>query len=164
MEKKEKKICPDFLYDGLGFPIHLINVPMIKTRDEWTPDINYNELQKAVLIELAKKDASLTGNEVRFIRKYFRKTLEAFGKEFGVSHVAVMDWEKEGDKLIKINPATEKCIRLFIIDSLQVGDHKFRESYHEIEIKKLAQQQKKKRKFRLVPLTFDVRRRILASC
>jgi len=71
----ERKICEQFLYQGLGFPIHLLNVPMIKTRGKWTPDIDYNKLQKAILNALVKKQSSLTGNEIRFIRKYFRKTL-----------------------------------------------------------------------------------------
>src|SRR3989344_6858416 len=107
----KKKLKQHFLYEGLGFPIHLLNVPMIKTRGEWTPDVNYDHLQKAILNALAEKPISLTGGEIHFIRKYFRKTLEAFGQEFGVSHVAVMDWEKQENKPVKMNPATEKCIR-----------------------------------------------------
>lgn len=156
----EQKIVEEFLYEGLGFPIHLLNVPMMKTRGEWTPNIDYNEFQKAVLIELAKKSSPLTGNEIRFVRKYFRKTLESFGQEFGVTHVAVIDWEKEENNPVKINPATEKCIRLFILEELHVGDHKFRENYHKVEIKKLALQQKSKKKVHFIPLTFDAQQSI----
>lgn len=151
----ERTTIDHFFYEGLGFPIQLINVPMMKTRGEWTPDIDYNHLQKAVLIALASKPSSLTGNEVRFIRKYFRKTLEAFGLEFGVSHAAVIDWEKEENNPVKINPATEKCIRLFIIDELDLGDLKFRKNYHEVEIKKLAEQQKSNKKVQFEPMTLD---------
>jgi len=158
----DRKIIDHFFYEGLGFPIHLLNVPMMKTRGEWTPDLDYNQLQKAVLVALATKPFSLTGNEIRFIRKHFRRTLEAFGQEFGVSHVAVMDWEKEKNNPVKINPATEKCVRLFIIDELHVGDHKFRESYHQVEIKKLAQLQKSKRKLHYEPLTFDAEQAMIA--
>lgn len=159
----ERKIKKCFLYEGLGFPLHLINVPIIKTRGEWTPDIDFNQLQKSVLLALAKKTISLTGNEIKFIRKYFRKTLEAFGQEFGVSHAAVIDWEKEENKTVKINPATEKCIRLFILDSLHVADHQFRESYHDVQIKKLAEQQKKdKKKLHFEPMTFDGQQQLLS--
>jgi DNA-binding transcriptional regulator YiaG len=161
----ERKITEYFLYEGLGFPILLRNLPMIKTRGEWIPDIDYNKLQKAVLIELAKKPTSLSGNEIKFIRKYFRKTLEAFGLEFGVSHVAVMDWENKKNQSVKINPATEKCIRLFIMDSLFVADEKFREGYHYIEIKKLAEQQKVKTKaFKNEPLILDASLKTLIAC
>ena len=158
----EKKVIPHYVYEGFGFPIDLINVPMIKTRGEWIPDIEYNKLRKALLLALVEKPSSLTGNEVRFIRKYFRKTLEAFGQEFGVSHAAVIDWEKTENHPIKINPATEKCVRLFIVDALNVGDHKFRESYHDVKIEKLAAQQKSKRKAHFEPLTFDAQHALRA--
>lgn len=159
----ESKIEEYVLYEGLGFPIVLRHVPMMKTRGEWTPDIDYNKLQKSLLIALAKKSSSLTGNEIRFIRKYFRKTLESFGQEFGVSHVAVIDWENQENKPVRMNPATEKCIRLFIVDELHVGDHKFRQSYHEVEIKTLAKQQKSKRKLSFQPLSFNAEQLLQAS-
>lgn len=154
----EQKVQKKYIYEGFCFPVLLTNVPMIKTRGEWTPDIDYNKLQKTVLIALATKPTCLTGNEIKFIRKFFRKTLEAFGLEFGVSHVAVIDWEVEKDSPAKMNPATEKCMRLFILDSLIKPDKKFREGYHVVEIKKLAEQQKtkKKEKYRYSPFKFDI--------
>ena len=158
----ERKVQKKFTYDGLGFPIHLVNAPMMKSRGEWTLDVDYNQLQKAVLIALATKSTSLTGNEMRFIRKYFKKTLASFGQEFGVSHVAVIDWEKAENNPAKINPATEKCVRLFIMDGLDVGDHQFRESYHEVKIMNLAQQQKTKKKHPFEPLTFDAQQELSA--
>lgn len=97
----KRKTQDHFVYEGLGFTIHLLNVPMIKTRNEWTPDIDYNRLQKAVLLSLATKPANLTGNEISYVRKYFKRTLEAFGLEFGVSHAAVIDWEKEKTTQLK---------------------------------------------------------------
>jgi len=152
----EKRIRKHFLYEGFGFPVHLINAPMMKARGIWVLDINFNQLMKAVLLALATKAFSLTGTEIRYIRKYFRMTLEVFGKEFGVSHAAVIDWEKEENNSVKMNPATEKCIRLFALDSLLLGDHAFRKSYHKIDIKHLAEQQKiKKRKSSIEPLTLD---------
>ena len=36
-----------FLYEGLGFPIELINVRLVKKRGVWTPAINYNKLDLA---------------------------------------------------------------------------------------------------------------------
>lgn len=131
-----------FLYEGLGFPVMLVNVPMILSRGEWTPNVDYNKLQKHVLLELALKKTSLTGNELKFIRKYFRKTLADFGEEFGVTHVAVIEWEKNENNSIKMNLATEKCIRLFIIDKLVVEDHEFRELFHGLNIHSLAKGQR----------------------
>lgn len=154
----ERKIQKTFIYEGFGFPIQLIDVPMLKTRGEWTPDINYNLLQEAIVRALAVKPFCLTGNEIKFIRKYFKLTLKAFANEFGVTHPAVMDWEKTGDNQVKINPATEKCIRLFISDTLVARDKLFREIYHQIEIKNLAKQQKAKplRRRKCEPFQFNM--------
>lgn len=152
----ERKICKSFVYEGFGFPVHLVNAPMMKARGIWVLDIDFNQLMKAVLLALATKTQSLTGNEIRFIRKYYRMTLVAFGEEFGVSHAAVIDWEKEENNPVKMNAATEKCIRLYALDSLLLGDHAFRKSYHKIDIKHLAEQQKiKRKKSHIEPLTFD---------
>lgn len=159
----KRKIQKKFLYEGLGFPIHLLNAPMIQTRGEWTPDIDYNKLQRIVLMSLVSKPRSLTGNQIRFIRKYFGKTLQAFGLEFGTSHVAVIDWEKQGNNPVKINPATEKCIRLFIIDQLDVEDKKFRQSYHEIELQRLSHEQKAKQKKGIETLILDAKMNPLRS-
>lgn len=159
----DKKVRKRFLYEGFGFPVYLMNVPMMKTRGEWVLDINFNILLKSVLLTVVTKPQSLCGSEIRFIRKYFRMTLEAFGSEFGVSHVAVIEWEKGENNPVVMNPATEKCIRLFALDSLLLGDNAFRESYHKIEIKQLAKQQKtKKRKSKIEPLIFDVQQDLLA--
>ena len=40
----ETKVQKRFVDTGFGFPIRLINVPMVKVRGVWTPKINYNEL------------------------------------------------------------------------------------------------------------------------
>lgn len=53
MKKETKR--ESFVYEGLGFPIRLINVPMKKIFGEWAMDINFNALQKNVLHMLARK-------------------------------------------------------------------------------------------------------------
>lgn len=145
----DRKIQKTYLYEGFGFPLQLIDVPMIKTRGKWVPDINFTLVQEVLVRGLAVKPICLSGNEIKFIRKYFKMTLDAFGVEFGVTHVAVIEWESEGNEQARINPATEKCIRLFVLDTLEKRDKSFRDNYHKIEIKSLAKQQK----------TRDLRRR-----
>jgi len=103
---------------GFGFPVKLVNVPMVKVRGEWTPAINYNLLAEVVLKELCEKDSNLTGNEVRFVRQHFEMTLQQFAKRFGVTHPAVMKWEKMKNKPTGANWATEKDIRLFVLNQL----------------------------------------------
>ena len=127
-----------FVYEGLGFPVVLLNVPLVKKRDVWTPAIDYNKLQKSVLVALTQKPISLSGNEIHFIRTYFEMTLENFGKRFGVTHAAVLTWEKTGNKLAKINPTTELCIRLFVLEKLNMSNQVFREAFREFNIEEIV--------------------------
>ena len=131
-----------FVYGGLGFPIVLRNIVLVKKRDVWTPAIDYNKLQKQVLLALAQKPFSLTGNEIHFIRAYFEMTLENFGKQFGVTHVAVLNWEKTQNKPAKINPTTELCIRLLILEKLKINNQLFRETFREFDMEGIAKEQK----------------------
>lgn len=136
-----------FVYEGLGFPIRLINVPLRKVFGEWAIDINFNNLQKAVLYLLATKQACLTGRELRFIIDYFEMSYRDFAKAFGVSHAAVMKWEKEESKM---NPSTEAFLRLYILDHLKVSDHEFRSQFAKINPKYLANSKEEK-----IPLEID---------
>lgn len=133
----EKKRAKKFRYEGLGFPIILLDVPMIKVRDIWTPAIDFNELQKVVLVELCDMSFPLSGNQVHFIRTYFEMTLDAFGKHFGVTHVAVINWEKTKNKLAKINPSLELLIRLFILEKLKINNQIFRDIFREFNIQQI---------------------------
>ena len=59
-----------FIFEGLGFPVRLVNVPMKRVFGEWAIDINFNTLQLAVLNMLARKPTPLTGGELQFIVDY----------------------------------------------------------------------------------------------
>jgi hypothetical protein len=59
-----------------------------------------------------------------------------------VTHVAVLIWEKAGNKLAKINPATELCIRLFILEKLNMSNAVFREAFREFDIEGIAKASK----------------------
>lgn len=156
----KRKVQKKFIYEGFGFPIVLINVPMMKVMGVWTPQINYNKLQRNLLIALAHKPFPLTGNEMRFIRKYFEMNMEVFGKIFGVTHVAVSKWESKGNKIAKIGPTTEFCIRLFVVDSLKVKDKEFRQVYREVNVQNLVRQQKIRKSEK--PLAFDAQKEHIA--
>lgn len=132
--KKEKK-RESFIYEGLGFPIRLINVPMKKVFGEWAMDINFNILQKNVLHMLARKPTSLSGDELRFIMGYLEMSTREFANLFDVTHVAVLKWLKEDAKM---NPNTEICLRLYLLDYLRVTDKEFRRLYVKIREKNLA--------------------------
>ena len=138
----KKKIIKKYIFEGLGFPVLLINAPLTYVQGEWILDINYNTLQIAALLRLCHKKSPLTGNEIRFIRKYFQMTTTAFGAKFGCTHAAVLKWEKHCDEYARIEPTAEVCIRLFVLGHLQRGSVAFKQLYDTIDIPHLAQCQK----------------------
>lgn len=139
MELKKTK---RFIYEGLGFPVVLKDIILVKKRGIWTPFIDYNKLQKEVILALTHKPVALTGNEIHFIRTYFEMTLENFGKQFGVTHAAVLTWEKTGNRPAKINPTTELYVRLLILEKLNMSDQVFREAFREFDIIGIVKTQK----------------------
>lgn len=124
-----------FIYEGLGFPIRLVNVPLRKVYGEWVFDFSMGIFQKTVLNILARKSTPLTGLELRFIIDYFKMSYRDFAKIFGVSHVAVVKWEREESRM---NPSTEVYLRLYILNFLKVTDKEFRKVYLKINPEKLA--------------------------
>lgn len=157
------KIEKSYIYYGLGFPVRLINVPMIEIRGEYTLDIDFNKLQKAVLLHLSSKKTPLTGNEIRFIRKYFSLTTTAFGKLFGYSHSAILKWENQGDAIARITPATEIYLRLYILEYLQQNALDFKELYNEIRIPELARYLKSSRKHSYIPILINAKKELLCA-
>ena len=122
-----------FVYHGFGFPVTLLNVPMARLRGAWTPDVNYEHLERAILLALAGKGARLSGREVRFIRLAFELTLQEFARRFGVTHPAVLKWEKAGARATGMGWSTEKDVRLFVWSRLEREPGKFVEAYRELE-------------------------------
>lgn len=128
----EKKIQKRFVDNGFGFPVVLLNVPMVRVRGIWTPRIDYNKLTRNVALALAKKPTRLTGSEIRFIRQHFEMTLQAFGARFDVSHPAVLKWERAGNKPPALKWPIEKDVRLFILDRLRARPKAFKDLYETL--------------------------------
>jgi len=138
-----------FIYEGLGFPIKLINVPMKKVFGEWAMDINFNKLQLAALYALLYKPAPLKGNEWRFIRSHLEMTTTEFGKIFGVSHVAILKWES-GKTHAPLS--ADIYIRLYVLNSQEAKDKEFRSLYNTITPQTFSKHKKDK----IRPLSIDI--------
>lgn len=123
------------VYNGLGFPITLVNVPMKKMLGEWVIDVNMNELMNVVIEGLIKKPYALTGAELRFVRSYLEMTIDEFGKLCGVSHATVLHWEKRRNA---ISPAVDGIIRMRLNDLLKTSDKEFRKFFKELDFGQLA--------------------------
>lgn len=115
---KEKRTI---IYKGFGFPITLIDAPIRKIAGEEVLDVDMNKLQITVLKVLIFKPSPLTGEQLRFIRKFFGMSTTEFAKKFGVTHPTILKWEKNQNP---INPATDFYIRLCVLQQIQEGDLK----------------------------------------
>lgn len=124
-----------FIYEGLGFPIRLINAPMKQVFGEWVFDFSMGVFQKVVLNMISRKPSQLTGQELRFIIDYFGMSYREFAKICGVSHVAVVKWEKD---ISRMNPSTEVFIRFYILNHLKVTDKEFRNLHLTINPENIA--------------------------
>lgn len=116
---EETKIEPEYTYHGCGFPVVISNAPMRKFRGEWMLDIDPITIDERVAFALAAQPSRLTGKKVVFVRKWSRMSLHDFAKMLTVSHVAVIKWEKTGNKPTNMDFNTEKVLRIHIF--LQLG-------------------------------------------
>ena len=124
-----------FIFRGFGFPIKLVNVPMRKMAGEWVIDVDFDQLQLAALCCLLEKPAPMNGDELKFIRKYLEMTTTEFGRIFGVSHVAVLKWEKG----TRANLSTDVYIHLYMYDHLEkIKDKNFRHFFQKTRLDTLA--------------------------
>jgi hypothetical protein len=130
---QERKRARSFVYHGFGFPLVLENVPMVKVRGVWTPDVRYNAIQRVLLAVLAAKPCRLTGQEVHFIRLSQDLTLSAFARRFGVTHPAVLKWERAGGRPTGMTWTTEKDVRLFALTALNAKPTEFVGVYRRLE-------------------------------
>jgi len=127
----KRKISKSYETDCLGFPIILENVPMIFISGEWVPEINYDLLQKCVLYFLCVAEARLTGNQIKFIRSWFRMSLQEMGSVLGVTRAAIKKWEDFADQPTNMSISTERNIRLFILEHIMPRDRKSLLKYRE---------------------------------
>ena len=132
MQKMPRTVRSRFVLWGFGFPVTLLKVPMIRIWGDWTPDVDFQDLQHALLTKLVLRKSPLTGLEVRFIRHSFRLTLQAFALRFGVTHPAVIKWEQAGNRRTGMTWTTEKDLRLSIIEQQKGTPEEFLAAYQAL--------------------------------
>lgn len=113
--KKGKK----FLFNGLGFPIVLINPGYKKVRGEEILDIDYEKLQRSAFEALIRKPSSLSGSELRFIRLYMEMTCNVFADYVGVDRSSVGKWEKKDLAWTGMTIAAETLVRVRMTQHLK---------------------------------------------
>ncbi len=127
------------VYEDFGFPITLVEVPIKMVMGEEIIDIDMHRLEISVLKHLIFKATPLTGNQLRFIRKFLRLSTTDFAKKLGVTHPTILSWEKEE---AHINPTADMCVRIEVLKLIQ--DEDFRKFITEITAEILALHKKEK--------------------
>jgi DNA-binding transcriptional regulator YiaG len=109
------KVVKNFIYDGLGFPIHLVEVIMMEYDNEWHPKIDVEQIALAAIQKLIMQPDRFTGNQIKFIRHYLSMTLRDFAKKVvHESHTAVSKWERYGNDVTHMDVNIEKMLRLYM--------------------------------------------------
>jgi len=134
-----EKILEKYIDYGYGFPVVIKNAPMIKVRGVWTLNVNHKILKGKVLAYLATHKGRLTGSHIKFIRLYLEMTLVQFAQFLGVSHPAVLKWEKTLNKPTGMAWSTEKDIRLLAFSKVSKSGKEFLNLYQNLEIGQLEE-------------------------
>jgi len=125
------------LYKELGFPILLVNPPMVTVRGQRIPDVNLRSVQEAVFHLLVIKPARLTGAEVRFIRKYLRLRQADLAEALNMAnHTVVSQWESREDEPTGMEYNTEVVLRLWM--AARIGEGGRLQELLESRLRKLA--------------------------
>lgn len=130
---KAGKRIKKMVFKGFGFPIVLLNVPTKIVWGKAEPFINYRALEATVTRIICLKKTPLTGNQLRFIRHSFQLPVRDFADLFGLSHPAVLKWEKRRDDFAAISPATEKIIRLEALFRLGLSAKEFYQVFSDLK-------------------------------
>lgn len=105
----------NIVYKELGFPVLLVDVPLVEVRGEQVPDVNLKVLQDSVFRLLVTKPSRLTGAEVRFIRKHLRLRQADLAQVLNMAnHSVVSQWESREDALTGMDYNTEVLLRLWM--------------------------------------------------
>lgn len=115
-----KKILKTYIYEGLGFPVELHDVEMVLVAGEYFPKIDVRKVADIAIESLVLQEKRLTGNQIKFIRTYFSKSLREFAKIVNESHMAVKKWESFSDRPTNMDVNIEILLRLHLYDYIAV--------------------------------------------
>lgn len=132
----ETKILKKFKYEGLGFPVELHNVTMVWIDGEWLPKLDVRKIAKELIIELPFQKERLTGNQIKFIRTYFKMSLREFAKNVvNESHTAVAKWEKFLNKPTNMDVNIEVMLRLYVYEQVGIKTKKQKNEFFDRYLK-----------------------------
>ncbi|HNU68035.1 MAG TPA: hypothetical protein PLB35_09365 [Myxococcota bacterium] len=109
----------DVIFMDLGFPVTLVDPPMIEVWGQMVPDIDMGWIQDSAVRLLLVKAARLTGSQVGFIRSYFRLRQVDLARVLNMAnHSVVSQWESRHDEPSGMDYNTEVLLRLWMATRL----------------------------------------------
>lgn len=105
-------------FNGLGFPVILVDPPFAHSDEGDVLDINYERLQRTAFEALIRKPASLSGAEVRFIRMFMEQSQNVFADLFGVDRSCVGKWESKDLEWTGMGVPAEMLLRTKMVQHL----------------------------------------------
>lgn len=109
----------EYNLDDLGIPAVVVNMEKAVCGSCGNVDpviAHMDDLMRTVALAIVCSPAGLRGRDVRFLRKYMRKTAEEFGKLLNVDKTTVSKWENEHD------PVGDQSDRLIRLTAIALGE------------------------------------------
>jgi putative zinc finger/helix-turn-helix YgiT family protein len=113
----------NYRFDEIGLPVTLKDVELVKCDDcgAVEPVVpNMNGLMHAVALAIITHERSLSGEEIRFLRKYLGLSTAEFMKLLHINQSTLSRWEN-GET---VGPQSDRLIRLLVLNkSEQLRKH-----------------------------------------
>lgn len=142
----KQQLIANWTYSAVGFPVHIKNVRTKMVGGHEVMDLNFAQLEREIALLLVKSEYRLSGNQIKFLRKWAHMSQRALATFLAVSQVAVVKWEGFGNKQTTIDTNTERMLRLYILNQL---------GYSPAEIIEIVQQSFLKAKAKTLELNAE---------
>jgi DNA-binding transcriptional regulator YiaG len=93
----------EYEYHGLGLPVKLKQVELVKIRGDWYPKIDIEQVAVELFEHLLQKAQTtpLTGEEIEFIRIHLDLSQTQFSQVLNIARTTLVRWEQAGSKVPK---------------------------------------------------------------
>lgn len=117
-QKKIKKLVETYVYEELGFPIILKDVPIVCDREFEYALINHKAVMNNAALSLVIKHERIDGARLRFLRRFIGYSLDDLAELTKISKSTLHSWEKDSDKPLDIPSEKLKLIFTKVRDTL----------------------------------------------
>lgn len=104
----------NYRFDQLGIPVELQRIEVIECRECGSEPVipHMNELMDTLALAVLSSPCKLTGEEVRFLRKYVNKSAREFAQFLHIEHTHLSKIENDQRK---IGATLDKLVRFTVI-------------------------------------------------